>query len=290
MLKKILLAFAIVVGLLLAIGLALPSKYRVERSTTIQAPSEAVYAYVANLRRWQEWAPWNAEKYPGNQWMFGGPEVGVGAVHSWSGADVGNGTLSLTQADPKTGVAYDMSVEHGRYLLHGRISFSPEGQGTRVTWVDEGNIGGNPLAHYLVPLIRSRLGGDIEEGLAQLKKRVESNPLPAGTKPEPAPAEVGQGTAPAQPPELEKPAPSPAEDTRPVARPAEGTQGAPSPAEGSQVPAPSETAPTTPPTGEPASASPGNAAPPGGSAPVETPPAAPAPVPAPAAGETASPT
>ncbi|HYO53473.1 SRPBCC family protein [Archangium sp.] len=294
MLKKILIAFATLMGLVLAVGLALPSKYRVERTTTIQAPPEAVYAYVANLERWQDWGPWNARKYPGNQWMFGGPEVGVGAVHSWSGADVGNGTLSLTQADPRTGVAYDMSVEHGRYLLHGRISFEPEGQGTRVTWVDEGDIGGNPLAHYLVPLIRSRLGGYFEEGLAQLKKLVEANSLPAGTKPEPAPTPVEQATAPAQPPAPEQPAPPPAEGSQ-AAAPPEGTQVVASPVEGSQAPAPAEAAPTaaatTPSEGEQApAASPGTAAPSGAPTPVETAPVAPAPTPAPAAGDAASPT
>lgn len=243
MLKKILIAFAALVALVLVIGLVLPSKYRVERSTTIQAPAEAVYASVANLKRWQDWAPWNAGKYPGNQWMFGGPEVGVGAVHSWSGEDVGTGTLSLTQADPKTGVAYDMSLEHGRYVMHGRISFEPAGSGTRVTWVDEGDLGGNPLMHYLRFPLQSRLGRDLEQALAQLKKQVEASPLPVQPKPEPTPTPA-EATAPS-------PVPTPSQTTAPQA---DGTPPAPAPT-GESPPATSETAA---PTGEP---TPGETAP-----------------------------
>jgi hypothetical protein len=279
MLKKILIAFATVVGLVLAIGLVLPSKYRVERSTVLQAPPEAIYRHVANLQRWQEWAPWNAKRYPGSQWTFGGPAEGVGAVRSWRGEDVGQGTLSLTQADPNTGVAYELSMAQGRYLAQGRISFAPEGSGTRVTWVDEGGIGGNPLAHYLVPLIRSRLGADMEEGLTRLAKVAREHSLPGAPMPEPAPklepAPVEQATAETPPAASESPAPAP------QAAPATegtGTQvAAPSPAaEGSPGSAPAETPPvtaaTTSPSGAPAPAPQGTAAPPGEQpAPAQTP-------------------
>jgi hypothetical protein len=273
MLKKILIALAAWVALVLAVGFVLPSTYRVERSTTIHAPAEAVYAQVAHLGRWQDWAPWNVRKYPGNQWMFGGPAVGVGAVRSWSGEDVGSGTLSLTEADPKTGVAYDMSLKEGRYLLHGRISFSPEDEGTRVTWVDEGDLGGGPLMHYLRFPLQSRLGGQLEEALARLKKRVEAGPLPVDTKPEPTPAPPAQATAPSH-----EPAPTPA-------APAELPPAAPS------TEAPTVAVPV--PTGEGIQAVPGTSAPavepvPGG-APSGAPASEPAPAPTSAPAEAQAP-
>ena len=267
MLKKILIAFAALLGCVLVVGLVLPSRFHVERSTTIHAPPEAVYDAVASLERWQDWAPWNARTYPGTRWRAGGAQVGVGAVHSWSGEDVGNGTLSLTQADPKTGVAYDMSTENGRYVMHGRISFEPAGQDTRVTWVDEGDLGGNPFTHYLVPLIQSRLGGNLEEGLANLKKRVEANPRTAATKSEPQPSPA-QATAPSPSPAPASPPPPPAEGSHataplvelsPAATPGEPTapatappaMGEPAPEGGgtapSREPAPVESAPSTPP-------------------------------------------
>ncbi|MFY0571285.1 SRPBCC family protein [Archangium lansingense] len=304
MLKKILIAFATLVGLLLVIGFALPSKFRVERSTIIQAPPEVIYGHVANLERWQEWGPWSAKKYPGSNWTYGGPQVGVGAVHSWSGGSVGNGTLSLTQADPKTGVVYDMSVEHGRYLLHGSISFTPEGQGTRVTWVDEGDVGASPLAHYLVPLIRSRLGRYLEEGLANLGKQVEASfsPLVAEPEPTPEPVPVEQAEAPAQPSTPAPSAPPPAEGAQAGAPTVEGSPvtGSPAvpPAEVAHAPDAGEVAPPVvvppAPEGEAAPSSPGTTAPSGEPTPAEASPTVPASTPAPAPasseGQAASPT
>jgi carbon monoxide dehydrogenase subunit G len=263
MLKKILLAFAALGGLVLLMGLVLPSKYRVERSTTINAPPEAVYASVANVQRWQDWAVWNVKTYPGTRWVFGGTALGVGAVRSWSGEDVGSGTLSLSEADPKTGVAYDTSVERGRYVMHGRISLASTESGTRVTWVDEGDIGGNPFAHYAVPLIKSRLGQHLEESLANLKKQLESSPpLAAEALPAPAATPPGaQAPAPSPPSASEQPPPAPlVEGTPPATGSAEGSQGASPLVEGSQVAAPGEVAPsasaTTPPSGEPGTVTP----------------------------------
>lgn len=247
MLKKILIAFAALVALALLVGALLPSSYRVERSTVIHAPPEAVYGFVASLERWRDWAPWDAKRYPGSDWVTAGPAVGAGAVRSWSGQDVGPGTLRLTEADPSRGVVYDASVANG-HVVHGRISLAPEGAGTRVTWVDEGALGGNPLMHYLVPPVQRKLGADLEEGLARLAKLVEAAPPPAAAKPEPT---EPQAAAPTKAPE---PVPTPAPMSAPVtAHPEEApaTQ-ASAPAAGTEPP-PAATG-TPPPSTEPAPA------------------------------------
>lgn len=198
MLKKILIALAILVVLVVVVGLVLPGTYRVERSTLIHAPPEVIHGFVADLERWREWTPWRPESTAGTQWMFGGSRGGVGAVRSWSG-EHGVGTLSLTRSDPRMGVAYDTSLEGGRYLMHGRISFTPSDAGTRVTWAEEGSVGANPFMHYLLPLIESRLGARFDEGLAQLQKRAEASPPPMEVKVEqaPAPTPTPVATAPA---------------------------------------------------------------------------------------------
>jgi hypothetical protein len=287
MLKKILIALATWMALVLAVGFMLPSKYRVERSTIINAPAKAVYAQVAHLKSWRDWSPWNASSYPSNQWMFGGPEVGVGAVRSWSGEDVGTGTLSLTQADPETGVSYDMSLKDGRYLLHGRISFSSAGQGTRVTWVDEGDLGGGPLMPYLRFPLQSRLGRDLEQALARLKTRVEAGSLPANTEPEPGPMPApAQATAPSR-----EPAPAPVAPAAPA--PVEGSPPATPSTQGAHAATSGEAPPSVvvspAPTGEPAQTVPGPSVPTGEPAPAEATPAAPPasePAPAPAEAQT----
>lgn len=200
MLKKILIAFVSLLGLMLVVGLVLPTTYRVERSLLILAPSEAVYAHVASPRRWREWAAWSETRQPGGTWTFGGPEEGVGSVRSWSGEGVGRGTLSLSEVNPVTGVAYQASLDDGRVTARGHLSFAPEETGTRVTWVEEGRLGGGPLRGYLVPFVRARLGGGFEEGLARLK-RVAETAVPASPLEQvPFPAESTSLPAPAEPP------------------------------------------------------------------------------------------
>ena len=189
--KKILIALACLFGLVLVVGALLPSSYRVERSRVVRAPAEVVYAQVADLRRWSDWAPWHVERYPGAQWMFGGAARGTGAVRSWTGEAVGAGTLSLSSGDPTTGVAYAASLDGGRARVQGHISLASVEGGTQVTWVDEGEVGGNPFVHYLVPLVRSRLGEDFERALEGLGRVVEAAPAPAAVPPPEAVPDAG---------------------------------------------------------------------------------------------------
>ncbi|OJH39276.1 SRPBCC family protein [Cystobacter ferrugineus] len=239
MLKKILIAFASLLGLLLVIGLVLPTTYRVERSLLILAPSEAVYAQVAQPRRWGEWTPWNAERYPGEQWMFGGPELGVGSVRTWEGGPLGRGTLSLSEADPKTGVSYQASLGGGRFSARGRISLASVEGGTQVTWVDEGTLGRSPLRRYLAPFIRSRLGAGIEQGLARLKQVVESSKdvAPSGETP------AAAGPTPSVPTDAASPGSSPVIAPPPVLPLDEPTLSAP-PQEPAATPSPGGTPPS----------------------------------------------
>ncbi|ATB43298.1 hypothetical protein CYFUS_008778 [Cystobacter fuscus] len=285
--KKILIAFASLLGLLLVIGLLLPTTYRVERSLLILAPPEAVYARVAQPRHWGEWTPWNTERYPGGQWMFGGPELGAGSVRTWEGGPLGRGTLSLSEADPKTGVAYQASLDGGRFSARGRISLASVEGGTQVTWVDEGSLGRSPLRRYLAPFIRSRLGAGIEQGLGRLKQVVESSEVvapsgetPAVTGPTPSALPDAPGASPviAAPPVLPSAEPT-------VSAPTPDSTATPSPGgtPPSLTPDPAVTAPASPTDGgavsAPAPEQPAQAST-GGSSPVDAgaavpPPAAP---------------
>src|SRR4051812_30193936 len=134
MLKKILLG---IVGLLVlgVVGsLFMPSKWHVERSVSVKAKQETLYTSVADLKQWETWAAWNKSMDPGAKWDFSGAAMGQGAVMSWKGEKMGTGTLTLTKADPKTGVSYEMKMERMQTPAVGTIAFAPEGEGTKVTW------------------------------------------------------------------------------------------------------------------------------------------------------------
>jgi len=174
-LKKLLLIVVVLVVLLAVIGLFLPSHYRVERSVTMRAKPDAIYAQISNFKNWLQWIAWNQTRYPDMQVTFDGPESGVGAGYSWDGKSSGQGTIKLTRAEPEKGIAYDLDFEHGKYKSRGEIILAPSGDSAKVTWTNEGDLGANPVNRYFGLLMDKMMGPDFEEGLNNLKRKVEAN-------------------------------------------------------------------------------------------------------------------
>jgi hypothetical protein len=58
MLKKIAIALIVIIAAFLVIVATQPSEFRVERTTTIAAPADAVFAQVNDPHKWDAWSPW----------------------------------------------------------------------------------------------------------------------------------------------------------------------------------------------------------------------------------------
>jgi hypothetical protein len=70
--------------------------YTVERTTTIDAPADEVYAQIVDFHNWRNWSPWD-DIDPDLQRSYSGPDSGVGAGYSWSGnRKAGEGTMEIT--------------------------------------------------------------------------------------------------------------------------------------------------------------------------------------------------
>lgn len=173
-LKKILVIILLVPILLLLGSLFLPSTYRVERSLIMQAKPEAVFPYLNTLTKWPDWTPWTVTKYPDMKISFEGPEAGVGAIYSWEGKSTGQGTLKLTRSEPDKGLSYDLAFDHGKLLSTGVIHIEPLGEGVKVTWSNEGDLGRNPVSRYFGVMMDRMIGPDFEQGLRNLQKKVEA--------------------------------------------------------------------------------------------------------------------
>jgi hypothetical protein len=97
MLKKIVIALIVIIAAFLVIVAIQPSEFRVERTTTIAAPAEAVFAQVNDLHKWDAWSPW-AKLDPAAKVTFDGSDAGQGAAMSWSGTDkVGEGKMTIVE-------------------------------------------------------------------------------------------------------------------------------------------------------------------------------------------------
>jgi uncharacterized protein YndB with AHSA1/START domain len=158
-------AFALLMGGLLVAGIFLPGAWSAETSRTVQAAPDSVFALLAAPRRWDEWTPW-----PDMAFSYNGPESGSGARRSWDAPDIGQGSFTITEADPSALVRYrvDVGPDGGQAIL-GTFRLEPEGTGTRVVWREEGDFGANPVLAWAALSMRRKHGGELErrmEGLA----------------------------------------------------------------------------------------------------------------------------
>ena len=92
MLKKILIAVAALIVLLLSAGLVLPKSAHAERSVVIDAPAERIYPQIASLKEWNEWSAWNTRHDPKWKPVYSGPDVGAGATSTWTESESGAGS------------------------------------------------------------------------------------------------------------------------------------------------------------------------------------------------------
>lgn len=171
---KILLTVILILGVIFVIGgWLIPSEWRVSRSITIQATPEKIYPYLSNFKQWERWSPWNASKDATLNYTYTGPKQGRGAKQSWTSEKMGAGWMQLTQANPETGVTYDLFIDmHGsQSQLHGKIDLirHANGQSTLVTWTDTGNVGPSFVKRWMSLMIKAMLSRDIGTGLAGLK-------------------------------------------------------------------------------------------------------------------------
>lgn len=170
--KGLLIGVALLALLLFGGGLLLPAGFTVQRSASIGAPPDQVYAAVADPRRWNDWGEWN-RRDRNMQITYFGPPSGVGAGWEWKSQSQGDGRMTFTAAEPGQRVAFDLFFPDFGTTSKGELRFAPEASGTRVTWTMQGDMGRNPLYHWMALFMDGMVGKDFDAGLANLKQLVE---------------------------------------------------------------------------------------------------------------------
>ena len=177
MLKKILIALAVILLVLVAVIALRPSDFRYTRSLAIAAPAPAVFAEVNDLHKWEAWSPW-AKIDPAMKMTYEGAQVGVGSSYTWSGNnEVGEGRSTIVESRPSDLIR--MKLEFKRPFAGTNdveFTFKPEGAQTVVTWTMSGKSNFMGKAVGLVIDCEKMVGGQFEQGLSSLKSVVESAP------------------------------------------------------------------------------------------------------------------
>ena len=174
MLKIIAIGVVALIAGVLIFAATRPDTFRVERSTSIHAPPEKVFAMINDFKRWGEWSPWD-KKDPAMKRTYGPVTSGKGARYAWDGNnDVGQGSMDITESVPpaKVGIKIDFVKP---FEGHNTIQFlvEPKGASTAVTWSMAGPA---PFISKLMQVfinMDNMIGKDFEAGLANLKTAAE---------------------------------------------------------------------------------------------------------------------
>jgi len=176
-LTRVLAVLILLIAAITVAGSLMPTTYRIERVATINAPPAAIHAHVVDLEKWPAWAPWEEED-PSIVTTYGETTVGVGASQTWT-SDQGDGELTLTEADPESGIAYEMA-----FIMDGlrapaicAMTYGEAGGSTTVTWTMEGDVNDfmpRALAGLMTPMMDAQISDMFDRGLQNLKGRVES--------------------------------------------------------------------------------------------------------------------
>jgi polyketide cyclase/dehydrase/lipid transport protein len=177
MLMKILIGIAVIVVVFVVVVALQPAEFRIARTTAISAPAEAVFAQVNDFHKWVAWSPYERID-PALQRAYSGAPSGVGAIYEWVGnKDVGEGRATITDSRPNELVRIQLDFRKPFPATNiAEFSLAPQGAQTAITWSMTGRKNFMFKAVGLFMNMDKMVGGQFEQGLAQLKSLVEAAP------------------------------------------------------------------------------------------------------------------
>ena len=169
MVLKIIGGLVALVLLLLGYASTRPDSFRVERSATIKAPPDKVFANLQDFKLWANWSPW--EKLdPAMARTFSPATTGKGAHYTWAGDKVGAGRMEFLEVTPSSQLKIKLDFTQP-FEAHNVVDFTlkPQGDTPQVTWAMCGPSNLRVKVMHIFMSMDGIVGKDFEKGLADLK-------------------------------------------------------------------------------------------------------------------------
>jgi len=176
--KKILIAIAVLIAIPLIIALFTKKQYAVEREIIISKPRQEVFDYVKYLKNQDHFSVWTMMD-PGMKKDFKGTDGTVGFVYAWDSEKAGAGEQKITKITE--GESVDMQlhfIKPFEGLADARISTAAVSDNqTRVKWGFESSMPYPMNIMLLFIDMDKHLGKNLETGLQNLKGVLEKQPI-----------------------------------------------------------------------------------------------------------------
>lgn len=174
MLKIVVIVIVVLIAALLIYAATKPDTFRVQRSISIKAPAEKIFAILSDFRQSESWSPYE-KKDPTMKRTFSAAASGKGAVYEFAGnKEVGKGRLLITDTVPSSKITIVLDIVEP-FEAHNIVEYTldPKGGATDVTW---GMTGQSPYIAKVICIFMNMdrmIGKDFEAGLANLKAVAE---------------------------------------------------------------------------------------------------------------------
>jgi hypothetical protein len=174
MIKIILIVIVVLVVALLIYAATKPDTFRVQRSASMNASPEKIFALINDFHSWGFWSPYE-KKDPAMKRTYSGAATGKGAEYEWDGdKNVGKGRMEITESTPPSKIMINLDFVKP-FEAHNIAEFTLEtrGDSTNVTWAMHGPLPYIAKVMHVFLNMDSMVGKDFETGLANLKAVTE---------------------------------------------------------------------------------------------------------------------
>jgi hypothetical protein len=175
-LKRILFVLVGIIALVLIVALFLKKEYAVEREITIEKSKAEVFEYIKFLKNQDNYSKW-ATMDPAMKKEFRGTDGTVGFVSAWDSQkdDVGKGEQEIMKITEGDRVDFELRfIEPFEATDNAYMTTEAVGDSTtRVKWGFNGKMNYPMNLMLLFMDMEGMLGGDLEQGLENLKNVLE---------------------------------------------------------------------------------------------------------------------
>jgi len=164
----------VVIAAVLAFAAIKSKTFHVQRSITIKAPPEKVFALINDFLNWSGWAPQDKEDPTMNR-TYSGTANGKGAVSERnSTGSAGRGRMAITESVPPKMISIKVDfVKPFEAHNINEFTLEPSGTLTNITWtIDGSNLYIMKIMSIFVNMDRV-VGKHFESGLNNLKTVAE---------------------------------------------------------------------------------------------------------------------
>lgn len=181
--RLLLIVFCILLGAVatvMALASRYPDHFVMARKIEIDAPPAAVFAQINDFHNWEAWSPW-AKLDPAAKSTFEGPASGEGAIFGWAGNEqVGEGTMKIVRSRPDALIDVELKfIKPFEDKADVQFTFVPVDGKTVLEWSMSGKRNLAQKAMCLCMNMDRMVGTSYEEGLANIKRVVETKAKPA---------------------------------------------------------------------------------------------------------------